>query len=204
MNDLEYTFYWPMFLLCLGLGVAILFLALFMGKQHPAANPNARRLAASHPEYQSLGGWLILPLISLTLKALGGIILCVGYGFIGFNELFWSELVEIGGKEYSLIYLEAIFLLFAVKVIWPAFFLPVLLVQFFRRKTVVPAMVVVHTLTMLFITLGLMVLFMLADPGEGLHNASVLFAQFFVACLFSLPWVVYFIQSKRVKAFFCR
>lgn len=199
----EYSLYWPMLILFLCLGAAIATLALFMSKQHPPAHPNAEKLAAAYPQYQKLRGWLLIPMLALILKAIGGILSCIIYGLVVLDLRFWQSLM----REYEtgqVLYMEAMAFGFAIQAIWPAFFLPVLLVQFFRRKTIVPCMVVVHVLTTLFLFLGMMPIFLLGNLGSDANNFAYLMGRFSAMCLMSLPWIAYFTKSKRVHVFFCR
>lgn len=195
------TFYWPMFILCLGLAGSVLALAFRMAVQHPPPPSNLKALSAAHPEYNRLGGWLVIPMLGLIIKAAGGILSCFGFGLAVFRWNFWILLGEIGKEPGSFINGTS-FIGLMILYIWPAFFLPVLLVQFFKRKSVVPAMIIVYTLTSLLITLGNYILFIWAGLDSSGYTTGFFLGQFAVVCIFKIPWLFYFVQSERVKVYF--
>lgn len=207
MADIEFylnnSLHWPMFLACAGLMGSIFWIALKMaGIQHPP-HPKAERLAAAHPEYKRMGGWLLIPVILLFVKAVSGVIFSFLYAYTLCNERIWRVMLTVAEAEDVQI-AGTVLIGMAVLIFWPGIFLPVLLVQLLRRRTVVPDMVLVYTLTTLLLFLLVFTWLFFTQSEPKLYAFVNLIAQFIVLCMIKIPWLLYFVRSDRVKVFFNR
>jgi hypothetical protein len=195
------SIYWPMLILTLMCAASVLAFALHMGRKSPPPFKNAAQLAAAHPEYTRLGGWLVIPMILMFFKAAGGMLFFVGLGIGLFQKSFWILIDQLGAEAGGFL-TPSVLIGVVIMCIWPAFFLPVLIVRFFQRKTIVPAMIIVYTLTALILNFGVNALMIGTLSEESAYTLGYFLGQFAVICAIKIPWLLYFIRSKRVHVFF--
>lgn len=198
---IENAFHWPLLLLALGFAAAVIRLARRMTDIHPALLESTARLAAEHPEFDRIGGWLIFPTLALIVKAALGILNSLILGYSALQMAFWNLFQNLNTTEPGNV-TDSLVLAVLMQSLWSACFLPVLLGEFFRRKASVPAMVLVYTFTNLAFSLGLILLYLLANPDPTGYNTGYMLGQFAVVLVLNLVWLLYFLKSRRVRVYF--
>jgi len=141
-----------------------------VGKEIPYVfNENKPVESQEYPYYQGLGGWLVLPQIGLYLSILSNLVSLLRDP-VNFFSGGWSVLMIA--------------------------FIVVILVQLYKKKTILPTLIII--LYSLGAIIQLVSIF-LARMGGFEFNVAYELMRIAVPCLI---WIPYFVRSKRVKATF--
>lgn len=152
----------------------------------------------THPQYQGIRGWLILPAIGLILTPFIDMKDVVEYFSIVHSLNTWDLLSDTSGVDYHPLkapYLLSTLFFMLAEVIFSG----LLLFLFFKKKRIFPIIFIAFMwvdLT-LFVCLGVANYAFLKEPLSELHPTIGML-------LGSIIWTAYFLRSKRVKATFIR
>lgn len=191
-------------ILLANLGLALgLFLGIWESRSSgppPLINPE---LPAQHKKLCGIGGWLILPCIGLILSIGMLIGRNVNEGFPNFDLEVWQYLTQQGSEGYHALWAPTILLAILHNSIFLGF-IPVHLINFFRRKVWVPTGFICFYLANLLYLFVDMILSLLMPEALGEEVVTESVGLFFKALLASVIWILYFRKSLRVKLTFTR
>lgn len=178
-------------LFAIGLGI------FFAIKIYQNYNPNIWDYA----QEKSIGGWLILPAIGITITPLVLLIQIVSQGH--FNQNSWSALFNHESGESVLL-----MSMFGAEIVYNFLLLTfsiLLLVLFYQRRTNVPILItifyiinIVGPLVDLFIINQIIPNYLTASETKGIYRTLV---QSIIAAAI---WIPYFNISERAKNTFCK
>ena len=167
-----------------------------------AAQPLQYATPARATEHAGIGGWLILPLIGLFVRPL--IILAALANLLPLftNPAAWARLTVPGNAAYHPLWKPLLLFELLANGLFIAFDV-ILLVLFFQKRRVVPALMIAFMLTTLVF---LIIDHVLAQqiPFVARRSSPEGTMQIVRALAVCAVWVPYFLVSKRVKATFVR
>jgi hypothetical protein len=148
----------------------------------------------------SIGGWLILPAIGLTVSPFILIYQLISTGYYNQNDLL--SIIQSGSEyTFELLILFTFILISNLLIIVYTILVAIL---FFKRRTSVPRLITyLYGINLAFLLLILVIYHTIlpveiASAGSGITERDI-----FQAILGAAIWIPYFMRSKRVKETFC-
>ncbi|WFB36414.1 DUF3857 domain-containing protein [Kiritimatiellota bacterium B12222] len=189
---------WGLLSICVGAALGI-----WSGRSSGPPPLLPEHLKVGADKLTGIGGWLILPILGLFFNFFANLYELIFNSASYFDADTWSLLTEPGGEAYHALWGPGILLgtCYAGGLVG---FIPVLLVNFFKRKMKVPRCFIGYLLIGLaFLLLDLVLTWGLGDAlsEEVAMESSVGVVRFFI---YTLVWVSYFKKSQRVKLTFTR
>lgn len=148
-----------------------------------------------------LGGWLILIQIGLYLTLIGLIIL-IRDSFYNFSDETWQLLITEGTIYYDPLWKPVIIFESIYNILFFIFSITIL-VQFYRKKSIVPRLMIIFYSLSLLVGIFDYIMMQQIPLARELEAGSTI-RDLLKSALTCLIWIPYFLKSERVKNTFVR
>ncbi|MBU2995545.1 DUF3857 domain-containing protein [Cellulophaga baltica] len=191
----EFKFSWvSIIIILIAITIGIYFSIKIFKEYNPKPYANALDL--------SIGGWLVLPAIGLTLTPIFMLIDLITETSY-YNKNSWINFIDSGLENYNILigiyglelFYNYLFLIFSI----------LLIVLFYKRRTSIPQLMTIFYISnFLFILLDYIAFQFFTDLTFTNAEISESYNEITRAFIGSVIWIPYFNISKRVKNTFCK